>query len=102
MSSKLLLLLRLLRLSDQVPTGVIHHWQGRHSSLHKDVERFDDGCVWVNESNVTVCTNAQLPQCLLHESWLWHFTHLKTTQIHKIRQRCIQGDRLQISFRFGH
>lgn len=71
---------------DSVPTTAIHHRQRRHSSLHKDVESFDDGRVRVNESNVSVCADAQFPQSVLHESRLWHFTHLKTTQIHKITQ----------------
>lgn len=60
-------------------TRVVHHRQSRHSFLHKDVECFDDGRVRVDESNVMVRSNAQLPQGLLHESRLWHFTHLQHT-----------------------
>lgn len=85
----------------RVPTGVVHHRQGRHPPLHKDVERFDDGRVGVNESNVPVCTNAQLPQGLLHESGLWHLTHLETRQTRKVRQGCVHG-RKQEGLGFGH
>lgn len=60
-------------------TRVIHHRQSRHSPLHKDVECFDDGCVWVDESNVVVCSDAQLAKSLFHKSWLWHLTHLRHT-----------------------
>lgn len=60
-------------------TRLIHHRQGGHSSLHKDVECLDDGRVGVDESDVVVRTDAQLPEGLLHEGWLWHFTHLAHT-----------------------
>lgn len=71
-------------------TGLVHHRQGRHASLHKDVECFDDGSVGVDVSDVMVRTDAQLSQSLLHEGWLWHFTHLEDTRTFTHTKHTIQ------------
>lgn len=60
-----------------VVTCDIHHWQGRHSPLHKHAQCFNNGCIWMNESNVAVRANAQLLQILPHEGWFRHLTHLQ-------------------------
>lgn len=57
-------------------TWLIHHRQGRHSSLYKDVQGFDDGSVRVDEGDVVVGPNSKGIQVLLHEGRLWHIRHL--------------------------
>lgn len=65
------------RLAICVVTCNIHHRQRRHSPLHKHAQCFNNGSIWVNESDVAVCANAQLLQSLPHEGWFRHLTHLQ-------------------------